>query len=73
MFALTLRAKLWLLEQKWSYAGGFTAAKESARRRALAAWLRDSLLALGARTPPCTAAQYGLLLGHEAQRVRHAL
>ena len=36
-----------MLEQKWSYAGGFTAEKEIRRRRALAAWLRESLLALG--------------------------
>lgn len=46
-FVLTLRARLWLLEQKWSYPGGQTPEKRSTRARALAAWLRESILNLG--------------------------
>lgn len=46
-FALTLQARLWFLDKKWSYPGGFTAEKEVQRRRVLAAWIRENLLALG--------------------------
>lgn len=46
-FALTLRVRATLLEQKWSYIGGMTEDKKRVRRRRLAAWSRDSLLALG--------------------------
>jgi predicted unusual protein kinase regulating ubiquinone biosynthesis (AarF/ABC1/UbiB family) len=48
-FILTLRARLWLVDQKWSYLapGGQTPAAKAARSRALAAWIRESLLQLG--------------------------
>lgn len=46
-FALTLQARLWFLDKKWSYPGGFTAEKEVQRRRTLAAWIRENLLELG--------------------------
>ena len=46
-FVLTLRARLWLLEQKWSYPGGMTDEKKAARARTLAIWIRESILQLG--------------------------
>jgi hypothetical protein len=51
-FVLLLRARLWLLDQKWSYgpaarAPEAFAAARGARARALGAWIRDSLLQLG--------------------------
>ena len=44
---LSLRARLWLLDQAWSYPGGQTAEKKAARGRRLAVWIRESLLQLG--------------------------
>jgi predicted unusual protein kinase regulating ubiquinone biosynthesis (AarF/ABC1/UbiB family) len=46
-FVLSLRARLWLLDQKWSYPGGETPARRAVRARALAVWIRESLLQLG--------------------------
>lgn len=46
-FVLTLRARLWLLEQPWSYPGGMTEGKKSERARSMAIWIRESILQLG--------------------------
>lgn len=46
-FVLTLRARLWLLEQPWSYPGGMNDEKKSQRARGLAIWIRESILQLG--------------------------
>ncbi len=46
-FVLTLRARLWLLDQKWSYPGGETPEKRGARARTLAIWIRERILQLG--------------------------
>ena len=47
-FVLSLRAKLWFLEQPWSYGpGGMTDEKKSARARSMAVWIRESILQLG--------------------------
>ena len=46
-FVLSLRAKLWLLDQKWSYPGGQTDAKRGQRARTLAIWIRERILQLG--------------------------
>ena len=47
-FVLALRAKLWLLEQPWSYGpGGMTDEKKAARARGMAVWIRESILQLG--------------------------
>ena len=42
-----LRARLWLLDQKWTYPGGFTEAAKGARARGTAQWLRGAILDLG--------------------------
>lgn len=46
-FVLTLRARLWLLDQKWSYPGGMTPEAKSGRARTLAVWIRERILQLG--------------------------
>ncbi|MBD2431432.1 MULTISPECIES: ABC1 kinase family protein [Fischerella] len=46
-FVLTLLYRLWLYNKSWSYAGGVTEAKQAARRKVLAVWIRNSLLDLG--------------------------
>lgn len=46
-FVLTLMYKLWLFNKSWSYPGGITEAKQAARRRAQAIWIRNTLLDLG--------------------------
>lgn len=46
-FVLTLRARLYLLDQPWSYPGGMTAEKKGQRARRLGAWIRESILQLG--------------------------
>jgi hypothetical protein len=46
-FVLTLRARLFLLDQKWSYPGGQTPEKRGARARTLAIWIRERILQLG--------------------------
>ncbi len=38
---------LWLYQKPWSYAGGMTEAKQAKRRRAIAVWVRETLLDLG--------------------------
>ncbi|NJM71956.1 MAG: AarF/ABC1/UbiB kinase family protein [Scytonema sp. RU_4_4] len=46
-FVLTLLFKLWLYNKSWSYPGGVTEAKQVARRKAQAIWIRNTLLDLG--------------------------
>jgi predicted unusual protein kinase regulating ubiquinone biosynthesis (AarF/ABC1/UbiB family) len=46
-FVLTLLLRLWLYNKSWSYAGGVTEAKQAARRKVLAVWIRNTLLDLG--------------------------
>ena len=46
-FVLLLRSRLWLLDQKWSYPGGFSEEARSKRARSLAIWIRETLLQLG--------------------------
>lgn len=46
-FVLLLMFKLWLYNKSWSYAGGVTEAKQAARRKAQAIWIRSTLLDLG--------------------------
>lgn len=43
----SLRLRTWLLDAKWSYVGGFTAAAQAQRQRKTAAWLRETALDLG--------------------------
>lgn len=38
---------LWLYEKPWSYPGGVTEEKQAKRRRAIAVWVRETLLDLG--------------------------
>ncbi|CEJ42588.1 ABC-1 domain protein [Umezakia ovalisporum] len=46
-FVLTLTFKLWRYNKSWSYAGGMTEAKQLARRKTQAVWIRNTLLDLG--------------------------
>ncbi|KAF9681952.1 hypothetical protein SADUNF_Sadunf05G0056800 [Salix dunnii] len=46
-FVLTFIFKAWLNNQKFSYRGGVTEEKKVARRKALAKWLKESILRLG--------------------------
>ncbi|WP_026082643.1 ABC1 kinase family protein [Mastigocladopsis repens] len=46
-FVLTLLFKLWRYNKSWSYPGGVTEAKQAARRKAQAVWIRNTLLDLG--------------------------
>jgi predicted unusual protein kinase regulating ubiquinone biosynthesis (AarF/ABC1/UbiB family) len=46
-FVLTLMYRLWLYKKSWSYSGGVTDAKQTARRKILAIWIRNTLLDLG--------------------------
>ncbi|WP_026734099.1 ABC1 kinase family protein [Fischerella sp. PCC 9605] len=46
-FVLTLMFKFWLYKKSWSYPGGVTEAKQAARRKAQAVWIRNTLLDLG--------------------------
>ncbi|KAJ6737124.1 CHAPERONE-ACTIVITY OF BC1 COMPLEX CABC1 -RELATED [Salix viminalis] len=46
-FVLTFFFKAWLNSQKFSYRGGVTEEKKVARRKALAKWLKESILRLG--------------------------
>ncbi|AKG20198.1 ABC1 kinase family protein [Calothrix sp. 336/3] len=46
-FVLTLLFRLWLYNKSWSYIGGVTEAKQAARRRNLAVWIRNTFLDLG--------------------------
>jgi len=46
-FVLTLLFQLWLNGKPWSYPGGMTEAKQSARRKTQAIWIRDTFLELG--------------------------
>ena len=39
-FIIKLRGRLWYLDQKWSYPGGWTESKKSARLQATAIWTR---------------------------------
>ncbi|XP_058098454.1 protein ACTIVITY OF BC1 COMPLEX KINASE 8, chloroplastic [Magnolia sinica] len=46
-FVLTFLFKAWLNNQKFSYRGGMTEEKKVLRRKALAKWLKESILRLG--------------------------
>jgi len=46
-FVLTLLFVQWLYNKPWSYVGGVTDAKRQIRRRAIAVWIRETLLDLG--------------------------
>ncbi|CAK7337911.1 unnamed protein product [Dovyalis caffra] len=46
-FVLTFIFKAWLNNQKFSYRGGMTEEKKVVRRKALAKWLKESILRLG--------------------------
>ncbi|PNW79848.1 hypothetical protein CHLRE_08g369150v5 [Chlamydomonas reinhardtii] len=46
-FFSVFRSRLWLLDQKWSYPGGWTEAKRAERARGLAKYLLNSVLQLG--------------------------
>ncbi|BAY77526.1 hypothetical protein NIES25_39880 [Nostoc linckia NIES-25] len=46
-FVLTLLFRLWLYNKSWSYPGGVTEAKQTARRKTQAVWIRNTLLDLG--------------------------
>ncbi|BAZ38222.1 ABC-1 domain-containing protein [Calothrix sp. NIES-4101] len=46
-FVLTLMYRLWLYNKSWSYPGGITDIKQTARRKTLAIWIRNTLLDLG--------------------------
>ncbi|BAZ06689.1 ABC1 kinase family protein [Calothrix sp. NIES-3974] len=46
-FVLLLLYRLWLYNKAWSYPGGVNEAKQAARRRTLAIWIRNTLLDLG--------------------------
>ncbi len=46
-FVLTLMFKIWRYNKSWSYPGGITEAKQAARRKAQAIWIRNTLLDLG--------------------------
>ncbi|KAK8465661.1 hypothetical protein PHAVU_009G140366 [Phaseolus vulgaris] len=46
-FVATFIFKVWLNSQKFSYKGGMTEEKQTLRRKALAKWLKESILRLG--------------------------
>ncbi|XP_061344404.1 protein ACTIVITY OF BC1 COMPLEX KINASE 8, chloroplastic [Gastrolobium bilobum] len=46
-FVITFIFKAWLNNQKFSYRGGMTEEKKTIRRKALAKWLKESILRLG--------------------------
>ncbi|MBD2496640.1 AarF/ABC1/UbiB kinase family protein [Nostoc sp. FACHB-280] len=46
-FVLTFMFKVWRYNKSWSYPGGVTEAKQAARRKAQAIWVRNTLLDLG--------------------------
>jgi predicted unusual protein kinase regulating ubiquinone biosynthesis (AarF/ABC1/UbiB family) len=47
LFFLTFLSGSWLDGKKWSYISGYTEAKQSARKRKQAIWIRDTFLELG--------------------------
>jgi predicted unusual protein kinase regulating ubiquinone biosynthesis (AarF/ABC1/UbiB family) len=46
-FFLTFLNGAWIDGKKWSYVGGYTEAKQAARKRKQAIWIRDTFLELG--------------------------
>ena len=46
-FFLTFLNGSWIDGKKWSYVGGYTEAKQAARKRRQAIWIRDTFLELG--------------------------
>lgn len=46
-FVLTLLTQFWLNGKKWSYKGGYSEEKATARRQKQAVWIRENLLNLG--------------------------
>ncbi|WP_371260810.1 ABC1 kinase family protein [Myxosarcina sp. GI1] len=47
LFVLSFLFRFWRSNQKWTYPGGFTPEKLSARRKVQANWIRESFLQLG--------------------------
>ena len=47
IFAFSFLFYSWRDKRKWTYLGGFTPVKQSARRKSLAIWIRESFLDLG--------------------------
>jgi predicted unusual protein kinase regulating ubiquinone biosynthesis (AarF/ABC1/UbiB family) len=47
LFFLTFLSGSWLDGKKWSYTSGYTEAKQSAKKRKQAIWIRDTFLELG--------------------------
>jgi predicted unusual protein kinase regulating ubiquinone biosynthesis (AarF/ABC1/UbiB family) len=47
LFFLTFLNSSWIDGKKWSYINGYTEAKQAARRRRQAIWIRDTFLELG--------------------------
>lgn len=47
LFVISFLFRLWRSNQKWTYPGGFTPEKLSARRKIQANWIRESFLQLG--------------------------
>ena len=46
-FVFTLSFKLWRNNRKWTYTGGYSQEKATARRQKQAVWIKESLLELG--------------------------
>lgn len=46
-FVLQFLTSLWSMNKPWTYTGGFTEAKQMARRRKQASWIRETILELG--------------------------
>ncbi|GKV18244.1 hypothetical protein SLEP1_g28651 [Rubroshorea leprosula] len=46
-FAISLRVRILLDNEKWAYPGGFTDEKQKKRRKKTASWLRECVLQLG--------------------------
>lgn len=46
-FMLTLLTQFWLNGKKWSYRGGYSEEKQTARRQRQGVWIRENLLNLG--------------------------
>ncbi|GLT74566.1 hypothetical protein SLA2020_463540 [Shorea laevis] len=46
-FAISLRVRILLDNEKWAYLGGFTEEKQKKRRKKTASWLREHVLQLG--------------------------
>jgi predicted unusual protein kinase regulating ubiquinone biosynthesis (AarF/ABC1/UbiB family) len=47
LFVFQFLSSRWLMSKPWSYRGGMTPERQAARRRAQAAWIRETFLELG--------------------------